>query len=80
MQAKITIGFKAGVLDPEARAIQRSLEGQGFAEVEGLRKYKVIELDLAMTDKDAAAARVQAMCDELLANPVIESYTIEIIE
>jgi phosphoribosylformylglycinamidine synthase subunit PurS len=79
MQAKVTIGFKTGVLDPEARAIQRSLQGLGFAEVEGLRKYKVIELDLAMTDKDAAAARVQAMCEKLLANPVIESYTVELV-
>ena len=80
MQAKITIGFKAGVLDPEARAIQRSLQGLGFAEVEGLRKFKVIELDLAMADKDAAAARAQEMCEKLLANPVIESYTIELID
>ena len=79
MQARITIGFKAGVLDPEARAIQRSLQGLGFAEVEGLRMYKVIELDLAMTDKDAATARVQAMCEKLLANPVIESYTVELV-
>ncbi len=80
MQAKVTIGFKAGVLDPEARAIQRSLQGLGFAEVEGLRKYKVIELDLAMTDRDAAIARARDMCEKLLANPVIESYTIDLVD
>lgn len=78
MQARITIGLKPGVLDPEAQTIQRSLGGLGFAEVEGLRKLKVIELELAMTDKGAAEARLKEMCDKLLANPVIETYRIEI--
>ena len=79
MQAQITIGFRPGVLDPEAQAIQRSLDGLGFAEVEGLRKLKVIELELDMTDRDAAEARVREMCEKLLANPVIESYVVELL-
>ena len=78
MKATVTIGFRPGVLDPEAQAIQRSLQGLGFAEVEGLKKQKLIELDLAMTDKTAAKARLEAMCEKLLANPVIESYAIDI--
>ncbi len=80
MQARITIGFRPGVLDPEARAIERSLHGLGFGEASGLKKYKVIELELAMTDKDAARARAEEMCEKLLANPVIESYTIDLID
>ena len=80
MQARITIGFRPGVLDPEARAIERSLHGLGFGEASNLKKFKVIELDLAMTDKDAALARAKEMCEKLLANPVIESYAVEIIE
>ncbi len=79
MKARVTVGFRPGVLDPEAQAIQRSLWGLGFTEVEGLKKQKLIELDLAMTDKGAATARLEAMCEKLLANPVIESYAIEII-
>jgi len=79
MQAQITIGFRPGVLDPEAQAIHRSLDGLGFAEVEGLRKLKVIELELDMTDRDAAEARVREMCEKLLANPVIESYVVELL-
>ncbi len=79
MQAQITIGFRPGVLDPEAQAIQRSLQGLGFAEVDGLRKLKVIELELDMTDRDAAEARVREMCEKLLANPVIESYAVELL-
>ena len=79
MQARITIGFRPGVLDPEAQAIQRSLAGLGFAEVDALRKLKVIELELDMTDRDAADARVREMCEKLLANPVIESYAVELL-
>ena len=79
MRARVTIGFRAGVLDPEAQAIQRSLGHLGFAEVTGLTKLKVIELELAMTDRAAARARVEAMCEQLLANPVIESYTVEML-
>ena len=79
MQAQITIGFRPGVLDPEAQAIQRSLQGLGFAEVDSLRKLKVIELELDMTDRDAAEARVREMCEKLLANPVIESYAVELL-
>ena len=79
MQAQITIGFRPGVLDPEAQAIQRSLAGLGFAEVDALRKLKVIELELDMTDRDAAEARVREMCDKLLANPVIESYAVDLL-
>jgi phosphoribosylformylglycinamidine synthase subunit PurS len=79
MKATVTIGFRPGVLDPEAQAIQRSLKGLGFGEVEGLKKQKLIELELAMTDKGAAKARLEEMCEKLLANPVIESYAIEIL-
>jgi phosphoribosylformylglycinamidine synthase len=78
MQARITIGFRPGVLDPEAQTIHRSLQGLGFGEVQGLTKKKVIELELAMTDKGAAEARLREMCDKLLANPVIESYAIQL--
>lgn len=80
MQARITIGFRPGVLDPEAQAIERSLHGLGFTEASGLKKFKVIELELDMTDKDAAMARAQAMCEKLLANPVIESYAVELTD
>ncbi|MEJ5231198.1 MAG: phosphoribosylformylglycinamidine synthase subunit PurS [Geminicoccaceae bacterium] len=80
MRAIVTIGFKEGVLDPEAAAIGRALEGLGFAEVKGVRRRKVIELELAGADSAAARARVEAMCDQLLANPVIERWTVEIVD
>lgn len=78
MKARVTVGFRDGVLDPEAVAIQRALAGQGFSGVQAVKRQKVILLDLAATDRDQAAAEVEQMCQKLLANPVIESWNVSI--
>jgi phosphoribosylformylglycinamidine synthase len=70
--------LKAGVLDPQGEAIRHALGSLGFAGVNGVRQGKVIELDLAATDKATAETEVKAMCEKLLANTVIESYRVEI--
>jgi len=78
MKAIIHVGLKPGVLDPQGRAIARSLGDLGFNEVQEARQGKVIELDLAGEDISLAETRVKDMCEKLLANTVIESYSIEI--
>jgi len=78
MKAIIHIGLKPGVLDPQGRAISRSLNDLGFDEVTRARQGKVIELDITGEDVAAAEGRVKDMCEKLLANTVIESYLIEI--
>jgi phosphoribosylformylglycinamidine synthase len=78
MKARVHISFKPGVLDPQGQAIANALKGLGFSGVGEVRQGKLIELDLADTDPAAARARVEDMCRQLLANPVIENYTIEI--
>lgn len=80
MKAIVHIGLKPGVLDPQGRAIARSLVDLGFGDVTGARQGKVIEIDLK--NKDVAEARnsVTQMCEKLLANTVIESYRIDIEE
>ncbi|MGF1462021.1 MAG: phosphoribosylformylglycinamidine synthase subunit PurS [Maricaulaceae bacterium] len=78
MKARVQVGLKPGVLDPEGQAIAHALTDLGFAEVTEARKSKVIELALTETDPARAKDRVEAMCERLLANPVIESYRIEI--
>lgn len=78
MKAIIHVGLKPGVLDPQGRAISRSLNDLGFEEVTKARQGKVIELDLNGDDPAAAEARVTEMCEKLLANTVIESYRVEI--
>lgn len=78
MKAIVHIGLKPGVLDPQGRAIARSLTDLGFDEVAAARQGKVIELDLSGDDAAAAEARVTEMCEKLLANTVIESYRVTI--
>ena len=75
MKARVTVMLKAGVLDPQGAAVQSALGAMGFDGVEGVRQGKVIELDLA---EGATEADVTAMCEKLLANTVIESYSVEI--
>jgi phosphoribosylformylglycinamidine synthase len=78
MKARIHISLKPGVLDPQGQAIGNALKGLGFAGVDAVRQGKLIELELADTDPAVARARVEDMCRQLLANPVIENYAIEI--
>ena len=79
MKARVTVMLKAGVLDVQGEAVRHALGTLGFGGVSGVRQGKVIELDLAETDRDAAEAAVRGMCDRLLANTVIESYRVELV-
>lgn len=78
MKARVHISLKPGVLDPQGKAIGNALKGLGFDGVGEVRQGKLIELELTETDPAAARARVEDMCRQLLANPVIENYAIEI--
>ena len=78
MKARVHVMLKYGVLDPQGEAVRHALGTLGFDGVHGVRQGKVIELDLAETDPKAARAQVARMCETLLANTVIESYTVEI--
>ncbi|MDG1129796.1 MAG: phosphoribosylformylglycinamidine synthase subunit PurS [Paracoccaceae bacterium] len=78
MKARVHVMLKNGVLDPQGEAVRHALGTLGFAGVNGVRQGKVIELDLAETDPESARAQVARMCETLLANTVIESYTVEI--
>ena len=78
MRARVHVRLKEGVLDPQGAAIGRALAQLGFAGVGEVRQGKMIELELDDTDRAAAEAKVRAMCERLLANPVIETYTVTI--
>lgn len=75
MKARVHVMLKNGVLDPQGEAVRHALGAMGFAGVNGVRQGKVIELDL---DGDTTEKDVAEMCEKLLANTVIESYTVEI--
>jgi phosphoribosylformylglycinamidine synthase PurS subunit len=78
MKARVHVYLKPGVLDPQGQAVANSLNHLGFDEVSAARQGKYIELDLDTADAEEAHKRVSEMCDKLLANPVIESYDIEL--
>ena len=78
MKARIHVMLKDGVLDPQGEAVRAALGTLGFGGVQQVRQGKVIDLVLATGDRAAAEAEVRAMCDKLLANTVIETYTVEI--
>ncbi len=78
MKARVHVMLKDGVLDPQGEAVRHALATLGFGGVTGVRQGKVIELDLAATDAAAAKAEVAKMCEKLLANTVIEKYSVEI--
>ena len=78
MKARIHVTLKSGVLDPQGKAIQHALETLGFSGVGDVRQGKYIEIDLAETDRARAQAAVDDMCRKLLANTVIENYSVEL--
>lgn len=78
MKAKVHVTLKPGVLDPQGKAVSHALDALGFTGVEDVRQGKYIEVDLAETDPAKARESVDRMCRELLANTVIENYTVEI--
>jgi phosphoribosylformylglycinamidine synthase len=78
MKAKVHITLKNGVLDPQGAAIESALDHLGFAGVNA-RVGKFIELELKETDSAKAKKAVEQMCEKLLANTVIEKYSVELV-
>ncbi len=78
MRVKIFVSLKSGVLDPQGKAIERSLHTLGYSEVEDVRMGKYLELHLTASSPGTAESRIREMCERLLANPVIEDYRFEI--
>lgn len=79
MKAHIHVTLKNGVLDPQGKAVEHALVSLGFDGVDNVRQGKFIELNLTETDPDKAEAKANDMCEKLLANTVIENYSVEII-
>ena len=77
MRATVLVRPKSGILDPQGEAVETALEHLGFA-VSGARVGRVVDLEVAADDAAEARAQVEKMCEQLLANPLIESYEIEL--
>ena len=79
MKATVLVRPKQGILDPQGQAVESSLRQLGFA-VDAARIGRVVDLEVEANDPAAARAEVERMCEQLLANPLIESYEIELAE
>ena len=79
MKATVLVRPKQGILDPQGEAVESSLRQLGFG-VAHARIGRVVDLEVETTDAAAARVEVEQMCEQLLANPLIESYEIELVE
>lgn len=79
MKARITVYPRPEILDPQGRAIREALARNGFDTVRELRAGKSFDLELSIVDPMAARAELEAICSKVLANPLMESYTVEIL-
>ncbi|HZQ03458.1 MAG TPA: phosphoribosylformylglycinamidine synthase subunit PurS [Gaiellaceae bacterium] len=77
MRATVLVRPKTGILDPQGQAVESSLRHLGFA-VDAARVGRVVDLELDVADADEARRQLERMCEQLLANPLIESYEIEL--
>ncbi len=80
MKAIVNVSLKAGVLDSQGKAVHHALESLHFGNVSDVRVGKQIVLQLDESDENKAKADVEKMCEELLANTVIEDYEIELVK
>lgn len=78
MKAEVIVRLKEGVLDPQGKAIHHALESLGYQGVESAKVGKIITLEIAGNNKADIQKKVESMCDTLLANTVIEDYSIKI--
>ena len=76
MKIKVIVTLKNGVLDPQGKAIQQTLNGMGFSEVNEIRQGKYFDIEVGEIDENKAKSKVDEMCKKLLANLVIEDYKI----
>jgi len=78
MKAQVYVTLKTEVLDPQGEAVRRALNSLGFAGVQNVRVGKLIELELSPASPQAAATELRAMCEKLLANPIVEDFRFEL--
>ena len=76
MKVKVIVTLKKGVLDPQGKAIQQTLNGLGFSDVSGVRQGKYFDIEIDEKDESKAKSKVEDMCTKLLTNLIIEEYKI----
>ena len=80
VKAKVRVELKNGVLDPQGVTIKNALVDMGYPEIESVRSGKTFDLEIDLDDRKLVEAKLDEMCRKLLANPVIEQYSVEVYE
>ena len=80
MKAQVFVTLKTEVLDPQGEAVQRALQSLGFSDVQRVRVGKLIEIELADSAPQDGATQLKAMCEKLLANPIVEDFSFQLAE
>ena len=79
MKARVTVTLKSGILDPQGKAIEGALKSLGVAGVTSVRQGKVFDIEVEGADPNGAEAALKAAADKLLANTMIENYSVELL-
>jgi phosphoribosylformylglycinamidine synthase len=79
MKARVTVTLKSGILDPQGKAIEGALKALGIAGIGSVRQGKIFDIEIEAADRDKAEAALKSAADRLLANTVIENYTLELV-
>jgi phosphoribosylformylglycinamidine synthase subunit PurS len=78
MKARVTVTLKAGILDPQGKAIEGALKALGIDGVASVRQGKIFDVEIAGSDTESAEAALKEAAEKLLANTVIENYRVEV--
>ncbi|HEY7299396.1 MAG TPA: phosphoribosylformylglycinamidine synthase subunit PurS [Xanthobacteraceae bacterium] len=79
MKARVTVTLKSGILDPQGKAIEGALKSLGIEGIGSVRQGKVFDIEIQATDRGEAEAALKSAADRLLANTVIENYTVKLL-
>ena len=79
MKARVIVTLKAGVLDPQGKAIEGALKSLGVANIGAVRQGKVFDVEIEAADGGQARAQLALACEKLLANTIVENYAVEIV-
>ena len=79
MKARVYVTLKGGILDPQGKAIEGALKSLGFDGIESVRQGKIFDIELALSDRAAAEGLLREVCENLLANQIIENFQVDIL-
>jgi phosphoribosylformylglycinamidine synthase PurS subunit len=79
MKARVIVTLKGGVLDPQGKAIEGALKSLGVGGIASVRQGKVFDVEIDAADRQAASARLGEACEKLLANMIVENYSVEFV-